>query len=197
MSVISIDGVPGAVKRTPKLAGLFSRLASAIDRVVEHRLRLRVPEHALRRAEHDIKSCRHLVHRDALSVGGSLDRDRPRHTMQTAAHSRLQVSMKDRQISYTVDLSESRAYDSALEILGAYKLTGNFPIDLQIVLKDLGVLDKITYEIEPKSPLSDSRHVVFRSNDNVHMDRFIEIMRSIEAQIGFDATLPWWVRLFR
>jgi hypothetical protein len=130
-------------------------------------------------------------------VGASLDRDRPRRAVQTAAQSQLQVSMKDGQISYTVDLSESRAYDSALEILGAYKLTGNFPIDLQIVLKDLGVLDKITYEIEPKSPLSDSRHVVFRPNDNVHMDRFSEIMRSIEARIGFDATLPRWARLFR
>ena len=27
----------------------------------------------------------------------------------------------------TLDLSESRTYDRALEILGAYKLTGNFP----------------------------------------------------------------------
>ena len=103
----------------------------------------------------------------------------------------------DRNISHTLDLSQSRAYDAALEILGAYKLTGNFPVELQIVLNDLGVLDKVTYEIEPKFPLSDSRHVVFRPNDNVHMDRFSEIMRSIESRIGFHATLPWWVRLFR
>ena len=91
----------------------------------------------------------------------------------------------------------SRAYDCALDILGAYKLTGNFHVDLQIVLKDLGVLDKITYEIEPKTPLSDCRHVIFRPNDNVHRDRFTEITRSIESRIGFNATLPWWVRLFR
>jgi hypothetical protein len=102
-----------------------------------------------------------------------------------------------RNVSHTLDLSESRTYDCALEILGAYKLTGNFPTELQIVLGELSVLDKVTYEIEPKSPLSDSRHVEFRPNDDVHADRFREIMRSIESRIGSDATLPWWVRLFR
>lgn len=111
--------------------------------------------------------------------------------------SHLKMSLEGRNIYDALELSEARAYDCALEILGAYKLTGNFPIDLQIVLKDLGVLDKITYEIEPKSPLSDRRNVIFRPNDNVHMDRFSEITRSIERRIGFDATLPWWVRLFR
>ena len=108
-----------------------------------------------------------------------------------------QWTLSDRNSGYALDLSVSRAYNSALEILGAYKLTGHFPTELQIVLNDLGVLDKVTYEIEPKSPLSDSRHVVFRPNDNVHLDRFSEIMRSIERRIGFNATLPWWVRLFR
>jgi hypothetical protein len=103
----------------------------------------------------------------------------------------------DRDISHTLDLSESRTYDCALEILGAYKLTGNFPTELQIVLRELGVLDKLTYEIEPKSPLSDSRHVAFRPNDDVHADRFREIMRSIENRIGSNATLSWWGRLFR
>jgi hypothetical protein len=103
----------------------------------------------------------------------------------------------DRDISHTLDLSESRTYDCALEILGAYKLTGNFPTELQIVLRELGVLDKLTYEIEPKSPLSDSRHVAFRPNDDVHADRFREIMRSIENRIGSNATLSWWVKLFR
>jgi hypothetical protein len=97
----------------------------------------------------------------------------------------------------TLELSEARAYDCALDILGAHKLTGNFPVDLQIVLKDLGVLDKINYEIEPKSPLSDRRHVVFHPNDNVHMDSFSEITHSIKSRIGFDATLPWWMRMFR
>ena len=106
-------------------------------------------------------------------------------------------AIDSRNLSQTLELSEARTYDAALDTLGAYKLTGNFPIDLQIVLKDLGVLDKITYEIEPKSPLSDRRNVIFRPNDNVHMDRFSEITRSIKNRIGFAATLPWWVRLFR
>jgi hypothetical protein len=103
----------------------------------------------------------------------------------------------ERDISHTLDLSESRTYDCALEILGAYKLTGNFPTELQIVLREFGVLDKLTYEIEPKSPLSDSRHVAFRPNDDVHADRFREIMQFIENRIGSKATLSWWVRLFR
>ncbi len=117
--------------------------------------------------------------------------------MQSAVRAELLVGTHSRDISQTLELSESRAYDSALAILGAYKLTGHFPTELEIVLRDLGVLDKITYEIEPKSPLSDLRHVVFRPNDNVHADRFREIMRLINGRVGFDATLPWWVRLFR
>jgi len=111
--------------------------------------------------------------------------------------SQMEMSTESRTIHDALDLSESRAYDCALEILGGYKLTGNFYVDLQIVLRDLGVLDKISYEIEPKAPLSDCRHVVFRPNDKVHMDRFNEITRSIKGRIGYDATLPWWVRLFR
>jgi len=109
----------------------------------------------------------------------------------------LQTGVEDRTVEDAIDLSESRAYDCALEILGAYKLTGNFPIDLQIVLKDLGALDKISYQIEPKSPLSDCRHVVFRPTDPSHTDRFSEITRSIKSRIGFDATPPWWARLLR
>jgi len=99
-----------------------------------------------------------------------------------------------------LDLSESRAHDSALGILRAYKLTGNFRVNLEIVLKDLGAFDKVTYEIEPAALLpfhSDCRHVVFRPNENVQIDKFNEIMRSITSRIGFDATLPWWRRLFR
>ena len=65
-------------------------------------------------------------------------------------------------ISQTLELSELRTYDAALETLGAYKLTGNFPTELEIVLKDLRVLDEVTFDIKPKSPLSDCRHVEFR-----------------------------------
>ena len=102
-----------------------------------------------------------------------------------------------RNISQTLDLSEARTYDAALETLGAYKLTGNFPTELEIVLKDLRVLDNVTFEIKPKSPLSDCRHVEFRPTDKVHSDRFIEIMRTVKKRIGAYSTQPWWVRLFQ
>jgi hypothetical protein len=126
--------------------------------------------------------------------------DHPKHTRSGEAitmQHQPEMSTEGRNINDALDLSESRAYDCALDILGVYKLTGNFPIDLRIVLKDLDVLDKITYEIEPKVPLSDRRHVVFRPSDNVHVANFSEITRSIKSRIGFDSTLPWWVRLFR
>ena len=108
-----------------------------------------------------------------------------------------QWSPAARDISQTLDLSESRTYDAALETLGAYKLTGNFPTELEIVLRDLRVLDKVTFEIKPKSALSDCRHVEFRPTDKVHRDRFIEIMRAVKKRIGAYSTQPWWVRLFQ
>ena len=103
-------------------------------------------------------------------------------------------------LARTLDLSESRAHGCALQILQAYKLTGNFHVNLEIVLKDLAAFDKVTYEIEPASQLpfhSDCRHVVFWPNANVHIERFDEIMQSIRDRIGLDATLAWWRRLFR
>ena len=102
-----------------------------------------------------------------------------------------------RNISQTLELSESRTYDAALETLGAYKLTGNFPTELEIVLKDLRVLDKVTFDIKPKSPLSDCRHVEFRPTDKIHGDRFIEVMRTVKKRIGAHSTQSWWVRLFQ
>jgi hypothetical protein len=107
------------------------------------------------------------------------------------------VSSNARTISQTLELSESRAYDAALETLGAYKLTGNFPIDLEIVLKDLRVLDKVTFAIKPKTPFSDCRHVEFRPVDRVRAAHFAEIMRAIKNRIGSDANQPWWIRLFQ
>ena len=106
-------------------------------------------------------------------------------------------ALDPRNIGQTLELSESRTYDAALETLGAYKLTGNFPVDLKIVLKDLRVLDKVTFEIKPKTLLSDTRHVQFRPTDKVHLDRFAEIMRSVTNRIGSDPARPWWVRLFQ
>jgi hypothetical protein len=102
-----------------------------------------------------------------------------------------------RDISQTLELSELRTYDAALETLGAYKLTGHFPTELEIVLRDLRVLDKVSFDIKPKSPLSDCRHVDFRPTDKVHRDRFVEIMRTVRKRIGADSTQPWWMRLFQ
>jgi hypothetical protein len=102
-----------------------------------------------------------------------------------------------RNICQTLELSELRTYDAALETLGAYKLTGNFPTELEIVLKDLRVLDKVAIEIKPKSPLSDCRHVEFRPTEKVHGDRFVEIMRTVKRRIGADSPQPWWARLFQ
>ena len=101
-------------------------------------------------------------------------------------------------LSRTLDLSAARAHDCALDILGAYKLTGNFCVNLEIVLKDLDAFDKVTYEIEPETLLpfhADCRHVEFSPGEDVPTDRFNEIMRSLAGRIGFDATLPWWRRL--
>ena len=102
-----------------------------------------------------------------------------------------------RNTSQTLELSELRTYDAALETLGAYKLTGHFPTELEIVLKDLRVLDEVTFDIKPKSPLSDCRHVDFRPTGKVHRDRFVEIMRTVRKRIGADSTQSWWMRLFQ
>ena len=99
--------------------------------------------------------------------------------------------------SCALDLSQSRAHDAALDILRAYKLTGNFRVNLEIVLKDIGVFDRVRYRIESTPKLfyrRDCRHVVFEPNESIANEMFGEIIKSIKARIGFDA--PWWVRLF-
>jgi hypothetical protein len=96
--------------------------------------------------------------------------------------------------SATLELSQSRVYDYALNILDAYKLSGNFTVDLEIVLKDLGVLDEVTFAIKPKSFLSDCRHVDFFPEAGVHRARFGQIVRTIESCVGYEPSL--WTRLF-
>jgi hypothetical protein len=135
--------------------------------------------------------------RSSASNHSTLDSHGLRRLLQSSPQTELPDGIHSRAINRRLELSESRAYKCALSILGAYKLTGHFPTELEILLRDLGVLDKVRYEIEPKAPLSDLRHVTFRPNDNVHADRFREIMRLVNDQIGFDATLSWWARLFR
>lgn len=114
-----------------------------------------------------------------------------------ASHAPRRWSLGDANPSETVDLSETRAFDCALEILRAYKITGNFPIDLEIVLDDLAARDQVTFEILPKSALSDCRHVKFRAAENVDNDRFDTIVRAIKNRIGFDPAPRLWARLFR
>ncbi|HEY7662609.1 MAG TPA: hypothetical protein VH934_05755 [Xanthobacteraceae bacterium] len=109
------------------------------------------------------------------------------------------ATLKNQAIAHALDLSESRAYDCALEILEAYKLTGNFHVNLEVVLKDLGALDEVSFEIEPKSYLAhhpDCRHVAFSPRPGVHADRFAEILRSLKDRIGLDSTHSWWSRAF-
>jgi hypothetical protein len=96
-----------------------------------------------------------------------------------------------------LDLSESRTYDRALEILGAYKLTGNFPVNLEIVLKDLGAFDRVSFAVKPRSLLSDCRHVEFLAHGTLRRDEFDKIMRSIECRVGIDPAPLLWTRLFR
>jgi hypothetical protein len=93
--------------------------------------------------------------------------------------------------SATLDLSKSRAYDAALEILGAYKLTGNFHVNLDIVLGALGAGNEVTFDVQPPTTLPyhpDCRRVEFRAKANVSPDRFDEIVRSVKARLAFDAT---------
>ena len=147
----------------PKTHALYLRFTRALDALADARIRNAVPEWQLRKARRDVDRYRRLMHHE---------------------------------FEDTLDLSKSRAYDCALDILGVYKLTGNFHVNLEIVLEDLGAFDKVTFEIVPNSHLPyhpDCRRVVFRPNENVHMDRFRAIMRSISDRIGFDAAPPWWV----
>jgi hypothetical protein len=99
--------------------------------------------------------------------------------------------------SCALDLSRSRIHDAALDILKAYKLSGNFHANLDAVLKDIGIVDKVTYEVEPDPALAltDRRHVVFRLNENMPRDMFDGIIKSIADRAGFAE--PWWGRLLR
>ena len=105
-------------------------------------------------------------------------------------------NFEDVRVRDTLEISESRTYDCALEILGAYKLTGNFPLDLEIVLESLGVLGQVTFAITPKSMFSDTRRVDFLVGGNADPDRFRDILRRIESRIGSDPTPLSWRRLF-
>jgi hypothetical protein len=96
----------------------------------------------------------------------------------------------------TLELSEARTYDRALETLGAYKLTGNFPTELEIVLKDMRALSVLTFEIKPKSGWSDCRQVEFRPRSCIRQQQFEDIVRHIDNELGVEPSKPFWARLF-
>jgi hypothetical protein len=76
-------------------------------------------------------------------------------------------------------------------------LSGNFHANLDAVLKDMGIFDKLAYRTEPTPVLAypDRRQVVFRPNDNVPREMFDAIIDSIKVRIGFED--PWWGRHFQ
>jgi hypothetical protein len=78
-------------------------------------------------------------------------------------------------------------------------LTGNFHVNLEIVLRDLGVLDEVEFEITPKYPLSfgsECRRVTFRPKSGIPATRFAAIVRAINDRIGFVARPCVWAGLF-
>ena len=186
-----------------KLQTVYQRFLNALDAFAEAKMRNAVQERELRRAQREMNRCRRLVHAGHGSAVktvqiGQLHKSAPSSPKQEKDLIRAEAEIAivdDRTI--TLALSESRAYDSALEIRGAYKLTGNFHVNLEIVLEHLAAFDDVTFEIEPKSWLTrcpDRRHVGFRPNDTVQKDRFAEILRSINGRIGFVSKQPWWAR---
>jgi hypothetical protein len=103
------------------------------------------------------------------------------------------TAMNSVRLEQTLDVSKSRAYNCALDILRAYKLSGNFPINLQIVLQDLGALPYIAFVIEPKRCCSDRRRVLFRPRDNVDADTFSVMIQSVKDRIAFEAQEARWI----
>jgi hypothetical protein len=120
-------------------------------------------------------------------VADTLGREYCNGERQQFRQPELQANTGKTNTSQSLDLCQTRTYNEALTTLGAYKLTGNFPAELEIALRDLGILDEVTYEIEPKkfsSLLSSVRHVTFRANANVRDERFREIIHLINSRIG-------------
>jgi hypothetical protein len=98
--------------------------------------------------------------------------------------------------SCTLDLSRSRIRHAARQVVGRRESAGNFHLDIETVLKDLGAFAHVSFAVEPVGRLPchpDCRHVVFRPNGDVSVDRFRGIMRAVKARAEFDARRPWWV----
>jgi hypothetical protein len=116
-------------------------------------------------------------------------------TLHSPVSATKQQNADNQLFSRTLELSESRTYDRALETLGAYKLTGNFPTELEIVLRDMRALGKVTFEIKPKLRWSDCRQVEFRPKAEIRNDHFDDIMRHIKNELGSIEQKPFWTKL--
>jgi len=92
----------------------------------------------------------------ALATGSpaaGFDPERSGRPLQSAPPTVSSEGAGKDSVGVSLDLSQSRTYDAALAILRAYKLTGNFINELEVVLRELGVLSEVTYEVEePMSP---------------------------------------------
>jgi len=185
-----------------KMKALHLRLVHALDACAEAKVRNVAPEWRLRKAQHEMNRCRRLIQASHKSAVKKIQIGQPQKSARSCLkqgdliRAEAEIAIVDDR-TITLALSESRAYDSALEIRRAYKLTGNFHVNVEIVLEHLGAFDDVTFEIEPKSWLTrcpDRRHVGFRPNDTVQKDRFNEILRSIKGRIGFVSKQPWWAR---
>jgi hypothetical protein len=116
-------------------------------------------------------------------------------TLHSPVSATKQQNADNQLFSRTLELSESRTYDRALETLGAYKLTGNFPTELEIVLRDMRALGKVTFEIKPKLRWSDCRQVEFRPKAEIRNGHFDDIMRHIKNELGSVEQKPFWTKL--
>ena len=208
-----LRATPVAGRVALKLQTVCQQFLKALDAFAEAKIRNAVPQRELHREKREINGCRQLEHADQSLPGAGrsgrtsamLGQFQQRNEQQEVLDQEATLMPSDVEtvqsgnIGHTLDLSASRAYDSALEILGACKLTGNFHVDLEILLKDMDALDKVTFEVQPESHLTyftDCRHVLFRPNETVHTGQFSEIIRSIKDRLGFDGTRPWWSRVF-
>ena len=126
---------------------------------------------------------------EAVAPTSDADPLQPEAGCATATH--------DRSRTCTLALSRSRTHDAVLNILKAYKLSGNFHNNLEAVLNDMGVSEMVSYQVEPNLTLTfpDCRNVVFTRSENLRREKFDEIITSIKDRIGFD--VPWWGKLLR
>jgi hypothetical protein len=199
MTELILRATPRSVERVVlKMKALPRRLLYALEAFTDAKVRWR-----LHKAQREMNRCRRLMTGSHNSTVKTIQIGQPNKSVPSfpkqekdliSAETEI-VTIDDRTIMLA--LSESRAYDSALEIREAYKLTGNFHVNLEIVLEHLAAFDDVTFEIEPKPWLTrcpDCRHVEFRPNENVSKDRFAEILWSIKGRIGYVSKQPWWGR---